>query len=52
VDEIRLIQYPVRIGGGTPLFALDGTRRRLTLTGSEQWEWGTTMGRYRVGRAT
>src|SRR5687768_14082265 len=30
VDEIRLIQYPVLLGGGTPLFAGDGTRRRLT----------------------
>jgi dihydrofolate reductase len=47
VDEIRLIQYPVLLGGGTPLFSDGGTRRRLTLLGDEQWESGATMRRYR-----
>jgi dihydrofolate reductase len=47
VDEIRLIQYPVLLGGGTPLFAVDGKRRRLTLLGNEQWESGATIRRYR-----
>jgi len=49
VDEIRLIQYPVLLGGGTPLFAVDGTRRRLTLTSNEQGDSGATIRRYRVG---
>jgi dihydrofolate reductase len=47
VDEIRLIQYPVLLGGGTPLFSVDGTRRRLTLLSSEQFDSGATMRRYR-----
>jgi dihydrofolate reductase len=47
VDEIRLIQYPVLLGGGTPLFADDGTRRPLTLLSHEQWTSGATMQRYR-----
>jgi len=29
VDEVRLIQYPVLLGGGTPLFTDDGARRDL-----------------------
>ena len=49
VDEIRLIQYPVLLGGGTPLFAVDGTRRQLTLTSNEQWPSGATIRRYRLG---
>lgn len=47
VDEIRLIQYPILLGAGTPLFADDGVRRRLTLTGSETFESGATLQRYR-----
>src|SRR5687767_8927313 len=48
VDEIRLIQYPVLLGGGTPLFAADGTRRRMTLLSNEQWDSGATIRRYRL----
>ena len=47
VDEVRLIQYPVLLGGGTPLFADDGRRRTLTLTGSEAFASGATLQRYR-----
>jgi dihydrofolate reductase len=47
VDELRLIQYPVLLGGGTPLFADDGVRRRLELTGSESFTSGATLQRYR-----
>jgi dihydrofolate reductase len=47
VDEIRLIQYPILLGGGTPLFADDGVRRRLKLTGSEAFSSGATLQRYR-----
>jgi dihydrofolate reductase len=47
LDEIRLIQYPVLLGGGTPLFAGEGTRRRLTLLSNEQWSSGATIRRYR-----
>ena len=47
VDEIRLIQYPILLGGGTPLFADAGIRRQLTLTGSEAFKSGATLQRYR-----
>ena len=48
IAEVRLIQYPVLLGGGTPLFASDGTRRRFERVGSEQFESGATLQRYRV----
>jgi dihydrofolate reductase len=47
VDELRLIQYPILLGGGTPLFADDGVRRSLELTGSESFSSGATLHRYR-----
>ena len=47
VDELRLIQYPILLGGGTPLFAEDGIRRKLELTGSESFGSGATLQRYR-----
>jgi dihydrofolate reductase len=47
VDELRLIQYPILLGGGTPLFADDGVRRHLKLTGSEAFDSGATLHRYR-----
>ena len=47
VDEIRLIQYPVLLGGGTPLFPIDGKRHRLTLLDSERFDSGATLRRYR-----
>jgi dihydrofolate reductase len=47
VDEVRLIQYPVLLGGGTPLFASDGIRRNLKLTGAEDFASGATLRRYR-----
>ena len=47
VDEVRLIQYPILLGGGTPLFTEDGTRRQLTLTRSESFSSGATLQRYR-----
>jgi dihydrofolate reductase len=47
VDEIRLIQYPILLGGGTPLFADAGIRRQLKLTGSESFSSGATLQRYR-----
>ena len=47
VDEIRLILYPVLLGGGTLLFAEKGSRRNLKLTGSERFESGATLQRYR-----
>ena len=48
VDEIRLIQYPVLLGGGTPLFAEDGSRRDLELIESRRFDSGATLRRYRV----
>jgi dihydrofolate reductase len=47
VNEVRLIQYPVLLGGGTPLFADDGVRRQLKLIGSEAFRSGATLQRYR-----
>jgi dihydrofolate reductase len=47
IDEVRLIHYPVVLGGGTPLFAADGKRRTLRLTASERFESGATIHRYR-----
>jgi dihydrofolate reductase len=47
VDEIRLIQYPVILGGGTPLFAADAMRRRLTLMSDTRWDSGATFRCYR-----
>ena len=48
MDEVRLIQYPVLLGAGTPLFAKDGVRRQLKLTGSESFASGATLQRYRL----
>ena len=47
VDELRLIQYPVILGDGTPLFAKDGTRRDLELIESQRYDSGATVQRYR-----
>jgi dihydrofolate reductase len=47
IDEVRLIQYPVVLGGGTPLFAANGTRRSLRVIASERFGSGATMTRYR-----
>jgi dihydrofolate reductase len=47
IDEVRLIQYPLILGGGTPLFDADGKRRNLRLTTSERFESGATINRYR-----
>jgi dihydrofolate reductase len=48
IDEVRIIQYPLVLGGGTALFAVDGKRRNLRLTASERFGSGATMSRYRV----
>jgi dihydrofolate reductase len=49
VDELRLIRYPVVLGGGTPLFAADGRRRALTLVEAQLYAGGPIVSRYRVG---
>lgn len=48
VDEIRLIQYPVLLGGGTRLFGNDD-RRALELVESHTFSSGVSLLRYRVG---
>jgi dihydrofolate reductase len=48
VDEIRLIQYPVLLGGGTPLFARSGRRQELELVETRTFESGATLQRYRL----
>jgi dihydrofolate reductase len=50
VDELRLIQYPVLLGGGTALFAGDGDRQDLELIESRSFESGATLQRYRWKR--
>jgi dihydrofolate reductase len=47
VDEIRLIQYPVVLGGGTRLFG-DDERRPVTLVESQTFSSGVSLLRYRV----
>jgi dihydrofolate reductase len=49
VDELRLIRYPVVLGGGTPLFAADGRRRALTLLETQNYVGGPMVSRYGVG---
>ncbi|NJN63527.1 MAG: hypothetical protein HC882_00735 [Acidobacteria bacterium] len=48
VDEIRLIQQPVVLGAGTPLFAADGKRRNLMLIECRTFASGAVLSRYRV----
>ena len=52
IDEIRLIQYPLLLGGGTRLFADDGVRRPFSLTSAEQFQSGATVQRYRPASKT
>jgi dihydrofolate reductase len=47
IDEVRIIQFPVVLGGGTSLFDADGKKRNLRLTASERFGSGATMNRYR-----
>ena len=47
IDEIRLIQYPVLLGGGTRLFNRD-VRRDLQLVESRSFSSGVVLQRYRV----
>ena len=51
VDELRLIRYLVLLGGGTLMFAADGTRRAMTLIETDHHVGGTTVSRYAVERA-
>jgi dihydrofolate reductase len=43
IDEIRLIVYPLLLGGGTRLFTDDGTRRDFTLRSIESFASGATL---------
>lgn len=47
IDEMRLIQYPVLLGGGTPLFAEDGARRTWRLIETRAFDSGAVLLRYR-----
>jgi len=46
VDDIRLLVYPVLLGGGTRLFADDGRRRNFELMSIESFPSGATLQRF------
>lgn len=46
VDEVRLIRYPVVLGGSTPLFPKDGVRRGYTPIETRRFRSGATLERY------
>jgi dihydrofolate reductase len=46
LDEIRLIQYPVILGAGTPLFAENAKRRPLRLLETRAFPSGAILVRY------
>jgi dihydrofolate reductase len=48
VDEIRLIQMPLVLGAGTPLFAEDGRRRSFALVENQAFPSGAVLSRYRI----
>ena len=50
VDEYRLRVHPVLLGGGLPLFPLDGRRVDLELRSSRTFASGVVFSRYRVVR--
>lgn len=47
VDEIRLIRYPIALGGGTPLFADDGVRRGFAPVDTRDFQSGARLERYK-----
>ena len=48
IDEVRLIRYPVLLGGGTPLFDQGGRRQQLELVESRSFPSGATLQRFRT----
>ncbi len=50
LDDIHLLQHPVLLGGGPPLFAGDGIRRSLSLVSTQPFASGAVLQRYRRHR--
>ncbi len=48
IDEMRLVQMPVLLGAGTPLFARDEKRRAFALVESRSFASGAVFNRYRT----
>ena len=51
VDEMRLIVYPLLLGGGTRLFVGDGRRRAFDWIGTEAFPSGAVLQRHRAKAA-
>ncbi|GAA4344536.1 dihydrofolate reductase family protein [Flaviaesturariibacter amylovorans] len=51
VDELQLAVHPILLGGGTPLFRGIKERLHLELTGTQAYDTGLVVLRYRVKKS-
>lgn len=50
IDEYQVRVFPVLVGGGKPMFALDGLQRNLELVETRTFDGGVVQLRYRAKR--